>query len=106
MEPFTQKVKFNEWVNLSFDNLISESDTTITAGLYNAPLEIGAYKWKNELKDKFDSEVIDILVNRYVHSNKDIKLTNIKKMIDKTQLELLSQYENDYKEINNPRYVY
>jgi hypothetical protein len=27
MRPFTEKVKFNEWVNLSFDNLISESDT-------------------------------------------------------------------------------
>jgi len=55
MRPFTEKVKFNEWVNLSFDNLINEADTTITAGMYNAPLEIGAYKWKKELNPFTDS---------------------------------------------------
>jgi hypothetical protein len=49
MEPYTIKVPFNEWVDLSYDNIINEADTSITSGPYNAPLEIGEYKWENEM---------------------------------------------------------
>jgi hypothetical protein len=51
MEPFTEKVPFNEWVEVTNKNFINEtSNTTVTAGIYNAPLEIGSYSWKdNEL---------------------------------------------------------
>jgi len=57
MEPFTQKVKFNEWVNLSYDNIISETSTSVTAGLYNAPLEIGSLEWKKNELDPFTEKV-------------------------------------------------
>lgn len=59
------------------------------------------YRWKDELEDKFDSDVIKILLDRYVYLNKDVKLTNIKKMVNSTQLHLLTKYENSYKELNS-----
>jgi len=57
MEPFNVKVKFNEWVNLSYDNIISETSTSVTAGLYNAPLEIGSLEWKKNELDPFTEKV-------------------------------------------------
>jgi len=49
MEPYVIKVPFNEWVDLSYDNIINEADSSITSGPYTAPLEIGEYKWENEV---------------------------------------------------------
>jgi hypothetical protein len=47
MQPFTEKVRFNEWVEIT-DDLIMEADSSITAGPYNAPLEIGVTNWKSK----------------------------------------------------------
>lgn len=47
MQPFTEKVRFNEWVEIT-DDLIMEADSSITAGPYNAPLEIGSTNWKGK----------------------------------------------------------
>jgi hypothetical protein len=58
MRPFTKKVKFNEWVDLSYDNLLSEISSTVTAGLYNAPLEIGKLEWKKNELDPFTEKVM------------------------------------------------
>ncbi len=69
MRPFTEKVKFNEWVNLSFDSLINEADTTITAGLYNAPLEIGYYNWNKTELNPFN-EFVDTEYNNKSLMNK------------------------------------
>jgi hypothetical protein len=91
MKPFTNKVKFNEWVNLSFDNLISESDTTITAGLYNAPLEIGAYKWKNELHPFTDS--VDSFYNKRIQKN-TLK-NNIKRNVGVWEKDKNGSYKRD-----------
>ena len=70
MRPFTQKVKFNEWVELSFDkNTLNEADTTITAGLYNAPLEIGYYNWDKTELNPFN-EFVDTEYNNKSLINK------------------------------------
>ena len=46
MEPFTEKVPFNEWVELTYKDVILEtSNTSVTAGPYTAPIEIGSYNW-------------------------------------------------------------
>jgi hypothetical protein len=57
MRPFTKKVKFNEWVDLSYDNLLNEISSTVTAGPYNAPLEIGSLEWKKNELDPFTVKV-------------------------------------------------
>lgn len=46
MAPFIEKVPFNEWVEVT-NELINETNTSVTAGLYNAPLEIGSTVWNN-----------------------------------------------------------
>ena len=79
MRPFTQKVKFNEWVELSFDkNTLNEADTTITAGLYNAPLEIGYYNWDKTELNPFN-EFVDTEYNNKSLINK-LK-NNIKRQV-------------------------
>jgi len=51
MKPFIEKVPFNEWVDLSYKYVLKETSASVTAGPYNAPLEIGTYKWgENQLK--------------------------------------------------------
>jgi hypothetical protein len=57
MEPFNQKVQYNEWVDLTHKSIISETSTSVTSGPYNAPLEIGRYKWSNNELTPFTIEV-------------------------------------------------
>lgn len=47
MQPFTQKVRFNEWVEIT-DDLLTEADTSITAGEYSGPQELGLRNWTPE----------------------------------------------------------
>lgn len=47
MKPFSEKVPFNEWVEVN-DNIISEITTTVTAGEYNGPQELGLRNWTPE----------------------------------------------------------
>ena len=77
LSPFTEKVPFNEWIELSDDNLLNETSSSVTAGLYNAPLEIGIYKWKNELGPFTDS--VDSFYNRTIKKN-TLK-NNIKRIV-------------------------
>ena len=77
LSPFTETVIFNEWIELSDDNLLNETSSSVTAGLYNAPLEIGIYKWKNELGPFTDS--VDSFYNRTIKKN-TLK-NNIKRIV-------------------------
>ena len=45
MKPYTEKIPFNEWFEVNED-VINESSTTVTAGEYNGPQELGLRKWK------------------------------------------------------------
>ncbi len=62
MAPFTLKVPFNEWVEIS-DNIINETTTTVTAGEYNGPQELGLRKWKPSEMGGF-SDFADHPVNK------------------------------------------
>jgi hypothetical protein len=73
MAPFIEKVRFNEWVELT-DDLLLEADTSITAGIYNAPLEIGSYNWKNK-------ELSPFIYDGNKYYNKKSLLNTIKKNV-------------------------
>lgn len=47
MSPYSEKVPFNEWIEIN-DNIINEITTTVTAGEYNGPQELGLRKWTPE----------------------------------------------------------
>ena len=74
MEPYTEKVPFNEWVELTHKDVILEKTTTITAGEYNAPLEIGSYKWElsqlkpftKEVESKFNKKSLKNTLNKNI----------------------------------------
>jgi hypothetical protein len=89
--PFTQKVPFNEWIELSDDNLLNETSTSVTAGPYNAPLEIGIYKWKNELDPFTDS--VDSFYNRTIKKN-TLK-NNIKRTVGVWEKDKNGSYKRD-----------
>ena len=91
LSPFTQKVPFNEWIELSDDNLLNETSTTVTAGPYNAPLEIGIYKWKNELDPFTDS--VDSFYNRTIKKN-TLK-NNIKRTVGVWEKDKNGSYKRD-----------
>jgi hypothetical protein len=91
LSPFTQKVPFNEWIELSDDNLLNETSTTVTAGPYNAPLEIGIYKWKNELGPFTDS--VDSFYNRTIKKN-TLK-NNIKRIVGVWEKDKNGSYKRD-----------
>jgi hypothetical protein len=93
MRPFTQKVKFNEWVELSFDkNTLNEADTTITAGLYNAPLEIGYYNWDKTELNPFN-EFVDTEYNNKSLINK-LK-NNVKRQVGVWEKNKDGSYKRD-----------
>jgi hypothetical protein len=78
MQPYTEKIPFNEWIDLTHKDIIKESSSSITAGPYNAPIEIGFYKWKKNQLDPF-TEFVDNEQNK-----KSIKNTldkNIKRVV-------------------------
>jgi hypothetical protein len=91
MSPFTEKVPFNEWIELSDDNLLNETSTSVTAGPYNAPLEIGIYKWKNELDPFTDS--VDSFYNRTIKKN-TLK-NNIKRTVGVWEKDKNGSYKRD-----------
>jgi len=72
--------KIKEWVEVT-DNktpkqIIKESNTTVTAGLYNGPAELGMKKWKGSL-NPFNIEV------NHIHNHK-AKNTKLKNNVNKT----------------------
>ena len=70
-------VKLRERVVIT-DNVLNEANTSVTAGLYNGPIELGLKKWKSNELGPFD-EFVDTEFN---HSKKQKTLkNNIKKIV-------------------------
>jgi hypothetical protein len=55
MEPYT--IKVNEWVEIKNKDYVNEVDSSSTAGLYNAPLEVGSYEWEKNYLSPFTEKV-------------------------------------------------
>lgn len=91
MAPFIEKVPFNEWVEVTND-LITESNTKVTAGEYNAPFDIGSYEWKkNELSPFSDS--VDSFFNKKSLKNKLIN--NVKRTVGVWEKNKDGSYKRD-----------
>jgi len=98
LQPYTQRV--NEWnyeeapiitenLVIWYDNL-SEADTTITAGPYTGPIELGIRKWKKNNLSPF-TEFVDSEVN-----NKKVNSTlknNIKRQVGVWEKDVNGSYE-------------
>jgi hypothetical protein len=98
LQPYTQRV--NEWnyeeapiitenLVIWYDNL-SEADTTITAGPYTGPVELGIRKWKKNNLSPF-TEFVDSEVN-----NKKVNSTlknNIKRQVGVWEKDVNGSYE-------------
>jgi len=69
------KIPVNEWIEVT-DELINESNSTVTAGLYNGPMELGLKKWKGSL-DPFIIEIDNIY-------NEKAKNTKLKDNVNRT----------------------
>jgi hypothetical protein len=96
MKPYTQKVPFNEWVELTHENVLNEVSTTITAGPYNAPVEIGSYEWKDSELGPFTEKV------KNEFNEKSLKNTlkkNIKRVVSVWEKDKKGSYRKD---INYP----
>lgn len=92
MAPFNIRVQHNEWVELTHKDVIRESSTSITSGPYNAPLEIGSYKWKKNELDPF-TEFVDSDQNK-----KSVKNTldkNIKRVVGVWEKNKNGSYKRD-----------
>jgi hypothetical protein len=64
MQPYSEKLPFNEWVEVTNKNFISEANnSTVTAGEYNAPFDIGSYSWKDSELGPF-TEKIETVFNK------------------------------------------
>ena len=74
INPYPSKV--NEWFEIS-NGIVKESNTSVTAGLYNGPLELGLKKWGNSL-DPFNFEVNH---DHNVKSKKSKLKDNISKVV-------------------------
>jgi hypothetical protein len=93
MQPYSEKVQYNEWYDLSFDKeIISETSASVTSGLYNAPLEIGYYSWNNNELSPFIHKV----ENHF--NDKQIKNTlkkNIKRTVGVWEKDKDGSYKRD-----------
>jgi hypothetical protein len=91
MAPFLEKVPFNEWVEVTND-LITETSTSVTAGPYNAPLEIGSYEWKKNELSPFSNSV-DSFFNKESLKNKLIN--NVKRTVSVWEKNKDGSYKRD-----------
>lgn len=76
MQPFTEKIKFNEWIEVN-SHLIKEMNTSTTAGEYSGPQELGLRQWT-------DSEMGAFTINSDIPLNKDSVMKNTIGNVKKT----------------------
>lgn len=76
MQPFTQKVQYNEWVEVK-PNVIYEIHSSTTAGEYSGPQELGLRKW-------IDSELGAFKIKADTPMNNDTNIRNVKGNVRKT----------------------
>jgi len=84
MQPFNQRVQYNEWVELTHKDIISETSTSVTAGPYNAPLEIGNYNWNDKELTPFTIKI-----------ETDFNKRSLKNTLDKNIKRVVSVWEKD-----------
>jgi hypothetical protein len=84
MQPYSQKIQYNEWVDLTHKDIISETSSSVTAGPYNAPLEIGSYKWNKKELSPFNIEV-----------ETDFNKKSLKNTLDKNIKRVVGVWEKD-----------
>ena len=93
MQPYTQKVQYNEWVELTHKDVISEaSNTTVTAGPYTAPIDIGRYNWDKSQLDPFTQEVKTEFNEK---SLKNTLIKNIKRVVGVWEKNKDGSYKRD-----------
>jgi len=76
MQPYTQKVQYNEWVEVK-PNIIYEIHSSTTAGEYSGPQELGLRKWTN-------SELGGFTIMADTPINNDTNIRNVKGNVRKT----------------------
>jgi hypothetical protein len=76
MQPYTQKVQYNEWVEVK-PNIIYEIHSSTTAGEYSGPQELGLRKWTN-------SELGGFTIMADIPINNDANIRNVKGNVRKT----------------------
>lgn len=76
MQPFTEKVRFNEWVEVN-SKLINEIFSSTSAGEYSGPQELGMRKWTR-------SELGPFITNSDIPLNKDSVMKNTIGNVKKT----------------------
>jgi len=76
MQPFTEKVRFNEWVEVN-TKLINEIFSSTSAGEYSGPQELGMRKWTG-------SEIGPFTINSDIPLNKDSVMKNTIGNVKKT----------------------
>ena len=76
MQPYTQKVQYNEWVEVK-PNVIYEVNSSTTAGEYSGPQELGLRKWT-------DSELAGYTITANTPINNDTNIKNTKGNVKKT----------------------
>ena len=91
MAPFTEKVPFNEWIEID-GNLLNELTSSRYAGEYTGPIELGMKKWKKNELNPFN----DFLNNET--NLKKIKSTtkgNLKRIIGRWEKSSDGTYNRD-----------
>ena len=76
MQPYTQKVQYNEWVEVK-PNVIYEIHSSTSAGEYSGPQELGLRKWTG-------SELGAFMITADTPINNDTNIKNVKGNIRKT----------------------
>ena len=93
MQPYSEKVQYNEWYDLSFDKeILSETSTSVTSGLYNAPLEIGYYSWNNNQLGPFIHKVENHFNGKQI---KNTLKNNIKRIVGVWEKDENGSYKRD-----------
>ena len=96
LSPFTEKVPFNEWTEITKDMLKESTSTAPTAGEYNAALEIGSTIWKK-------SELAPFIYDGNKYYNKKSLLNTLKKNVKRTVGVWEKDKKGSYKrDINHP----
>jgi hypothetical protein len=99
MQPFNQRVQYNEWVELTHKDIISETSTSVTSGPYNAPLEIGSYNWNDKELTPFTIKIETDFNKRSLKNTLD---KNIKRVVGVWEKNKDGSYKRD---VNYPETI-
>jgi hypothetical protein len=92
MDPYIERVPFNEWVELTHKDVITETSSSVTSGPYNAPIEIGHYNWSDSELSPFN---IKVETDFNKKSLKNTLNKNIKRVVGVWEKDKNGSYERD-----------